>query len=359
MHIGIIGCGNISGAYFSGAKHASNLKLKACADINHDAAKAKALEHGVEALTVEQLLSDSEIELVVNLTIPKVHVEVGLQIIASGKHVYAEKPLAVDLDGGQRLIQAAAAKSLRVGSAPDTFLFRGSQTARKLIDDGWIGQPLSGTAFMRCHGHESWHPNPAFYYDIGGGPLLDMGPYYLTALVNFLGPIQSVIARCGRGFDERLATSEGARGQKIPVKVDTHCAGILQFESGPIISMIMSFDIWGSPLPALMVHGTEGSLMPGDPNGFSDNPTLFRPEDSEERAIPFTHANNQRMIGVVDMVDAIANNRLHRASGELALHVLETMVAFGESSRSGETVEIRSRPPRPEALAVGLPAWQV
>lgn len=360
MKIGIIGCGNISGAYFNGAKHATNLTLAACADLNFDAAKAKAAEHGIEAMTIDGLLADPEIELVINLTIPKVHVEVGTQILESGKHVYAEKPLAVDLAEGRRLMQVAESRSLRVGSAPDTFLFRGSQTARKLIDDGWIGIPISATAFMCCHGHESWHPNPGFYYEAGGGPLLDMGPYYLTALVNFLGPIKSVMARCGRGYSERHSTSDGARGQILPVSVDTHCTGLLEFVSGPLVTVIMSFDVWAEAShSALTIHGTEGTISPGDPNGFGDNPLLVRSEDGKDRAIPFTHADNHRTIGVVDMVDAIQKGRPHRASGELALHVLEAMVAFAASSESGAAVEIQSRPARPAALDVGLPAWQV
>ncbi|MGF1657640.1 MAG: Gfo/Idh/MocA family protein [Verrucomicrobiales bacterium] len=361
MHtnIGIIGCGNISGAYFHGAKHATNLTLKACADLYPAVALARAEEHGVQAMTVDELLADPEISLVVNLTIPAAHVDVGLRILEAGKHVYAEKPLATDLQSGRVLIDTAQERGLRVGSAPDTFLFKGAQTSRKLIDDGWIGEPLSGTAFMKCHGHENWHPNPGFYYEVGGGPLMDMGPYYLTALVNFLGPIKSVMARCTRGFRERLATSELANGRMLPVSVDTHCAGILEFHSGPVITMIMSFDTWKASLPALILHGTQGSLNIGDPNSFSANPLLFRAEDNEERAIAFTHANNQRMIGVVDMVDAIAGNRPHRASGELALHVLEAMVAFDTSSKGGAAVELKTRPDRPDALPLGLPAWRV
>jgi predicted dehydrogenase len=359
MKIGIIGCGNISRAYFEGAQKALNLEIKACADLRMEAALEKAEAYKVEALTVEDLLADSEIELIVNLTLPQAHVPVGLAALEAGKHVYCEKPLALSVNEGQSLLDVAATRGLRVGCAPDTFLFKGSQTARKLLDDGWIGRPVSGTAFMNCHGHESWHPNPGFYYEPGGGPLLDMGPYYITALVNLLGPVRSVMARCGRAHDERLATSAGAKGRVLPVSVDTHCAGILEFDSGVIVSMITSFDVWKHNLPNLTLHGTEGSLEVGDPNNFKVPPRLFRPEDGEQREIPFTHADNQRMIGVVDMVDAIRGDRPHRASGALALYVLEVMLAFDLSSKSGSSIPITRRIERPEALRTGLPAWQV
>jgi predicted dehydrogenase len=359
MKIGIIGCGNISRAYFEGAQKASNLEIKACADIRMEAAAEKAEAHGVSAMTVEELLADPEIELIVNLTLPQGHVPVGLKILEAGKHVYCEKPLALSLDEGQSLMDCATSQGLRVGCAPDTFLFKGSQTARKLLDDGWIGRPVSGTAFMNCHGHEGWHPNPGFYYEAGGGPLLDMGPYYITALLNLLGPVRSVMARCGRAFEERLATSPEAKGKVLPVSVDTHCAGVLEFESGAIVSMITSFDVWKHNLPNLTLHGTEGSLDVGDPNHFRTPPRLFRPEDGEQREIPFTHADNQRMIGVVDMVDAIRLNRPHRASGELALYVLEVMLAFDRSAKSGKSIPIIRRMERPEPLRTGLRPWAV
>jgi predicted dehydrogenase len=359
MKIGIIGCGNISKAYFEGAQHCDNLSIKACADIHMDAAQGRAEEYGCQALSVEDLLSDQEIELVVNLTIPKVHAQVGIQILNAGKHVYAEKPLATTVEDGRKLLDLAHSKGLRVGSAPDTFLFKGAQTSRKLIDDNWIGKPLSGLILMACHGHERWHPNPGFYYDVGGGPLFDMGPYYLTALVHFLGPVKSVMARCNRGFEERLATSEGAKGQRLPVRVDTHNAATLEMANGALITMMTSFDIWGEDSSQFRIHGTEGSLDVGDPNGFGMNPKIFRPQDQAAREIPFTHAENQRMIGVLDMVDAIEQNRPHRASGELAMHVLEVMEAFGRSSDTGKAIDIKTQVERAAPLPAGLPAWKV
>jgi len=359
MKIGIIGCGKISQAYFNGAVKAPNLKIKACADLRLEAAKAAAEQNGCAAMTVDDLLADEEIELIVNLTIPAVHVDVGLQILSAGKHVYAEKPLATSVEEGKKLMDAARAANLRVGSAPDTFLFKAGQTARKLIDDGWIGRPLSGTAFMMSHGPETWHPNPGFYYEFGGGPLFDMGPYYLTSLINFLGPIRSVMARTAKGFEERVASSAGNEGKILPVGVNTHCAGVLEFESGAIVTVTMSFDIWKNELSNLAIHGSEGSLEAGDPNNFDRPVRLFRPQDSETREVPFTHADNKRMIGVIDMVDGIRNDRPHRASGEIALHVLEVMEAFDRSSESGQALRIESSCERPEALPSGLLPWRV
>ena len=359
MKIGIIGCGKISGAYFGGAAHAHNLEIKACADLRMETAEAAAAEHGCAALTVDRLLADPEIELVVNLTIPAVHVEVGIDVLAAGKHVYAEKPLAVSVEEGKRLVDAAAKADLRIGSAPDTFLFKAAQTARKAIDDGWIGRPLSGTAYCMSHGPETWHPNPGFYYEVGGGPLFDMGPYYITALINFLGPIRSVMARTARGFDERVASSKGNEGKVLPVSTNTHCTGVLEFESGPLITMITSFDVWKNTAPPLAIHGAEGSIEPGDPNNFKNPPKLFRPGNEGPMEIPFTHADNKRMIGAVDMVDAIRNGRPHRADGELAFHVLEVMEAFDKSSESGRATRIESTCERPEALPSGLLAWEV
>jgi len=360
MKIGIIGCGNISSAYFDGAKHCANIEIKGCADIHMPAATAQAEKYGLTAMSVEALLADPEIELVVNLTIPRAHAQTGIQILEAGKHVYAEKPLALDLAEAKQLLAAAEKAGKRVGSAPDTFLFDGAQTARKLIDDGWIGKPVSGTAIMTCHGHESWHPNPAFYYDLGGGPLLDMGPYYIAGLVNLIGPVKSVMARGNRAYDQRLATSEKAKGQLLPVHVDTYHAGVLEFVSGAIVTVIMSFDTFmqeGSS--QITLQGTHGGLMVGDPNNYAQNPLLFRPEDTTPRDIPFTHAKNKRMIGVVDMVDAIENNRPHRASSELAFHTLEVMRAFEASTQNDRAIFIETRPDRPEALPQGLPVWTV
>jgi len=358
MKIGIIGCGNISGAYFGGAQKTDVLEIKSCADIRMDAAKNAAKRTGCQAVTVDELLADPEIELVVNLTIPKAHVEVGMKVLEAGKHVYSEKPMGVSVGEAQKMVQLAAKKGLRIGGAPDTFLGAGGQTARKTLDEGAIGRPVAGTAFMCGHGHESWHPNPAFYYDIGGGPMLDMGPYYVTALVNILGPVKRVAGITTKAFDERIATSEAKAGLRIPVKVTTHLTGVMEFVNGAIVTMIMSFDMWRHSLPCIELYGTEGSMKVPDPNGFGGS-VMVAPKGGGWEEVPLAFPNNARMIGVVDMITAIRSERPHRASGDLTYHVLELMTAFDKSSQSGQHAEIQSTVERPAPFPTGLDEWTV
>jgi predicted dehydrogenase len=359
MNIGIIGCGNISNAYFKGGKMASNLEVMACADLNMEAAQAKADEHGCKAVTLEELLADPAIELIVNLTTPKAHLIVATQCLNAGKHVYCEKPLGIDLEEGKNVIALAKEEGLRIGCAPDTFLFGHAQTSRKLVDDGWIGKPFAGVATMMCHGHESWHPNPGFYYEQGGGPMLDMGPYYIHALINLLGPVKSVCGKTTQAFVERRATSEGALGKILPVETETHLTGILEFANGCLITMIMSFDSWKAECPPIQIFGTEGTLQVGDPNNYPNPPKIFRPGDEGFQTASTTHPNNARMIGVVDMVQAIQDNRPHRVNGDLALHTLEVMLAFEASSKSGQNIEMKTTCERPAALPMGLAEWEI
>ena len=358
MKIGIIGCGNISGAYFGGAQKTDVLEIKSCADIKMEVAQNAAERSGCQAVTVAELLADPEIELVVNLTIPKAHIEVGLQVLEAGKHVYSEKPMGVSTEEAQKLVHLAEQKGLRIGGAPDTFMGAGGQTARKTLDEGAIGRPVAGTAFMCGHGHESWHPNPAFYYDVGGGPMLDMGPYYITALVNILGPVKRVAGITAKAFEERIATSEARAGLRIPVKVTTHLTGVMEFMNGAIITMIMSFDMWRHSLPCIEIYGTEGSMKVPDPNGFGGT-VAVAPKGGDWEEAPLAFPNNARMIGVVDMVCAIRSGRPHRASGELIYHVLELMTAFDKSSQSGKHVEIQSAVERPAPFPLGLDEWTV
>ena len=358
MKIGIIGCGAVSRAYFDGARQTGALEIKSCADIRVEAAHAAADEHGCQAVTVEELLSAGEIELVVNLTIPKAHVEVGLSALEAGKHVYSEKPFAVEINGAQQLLQKAAERGRRIGNAPDTFLGAGIQTSRKIVDEGEIGRPIAGTAFMCGHGHESWHPNPSFYYDIGGGPMLDMGPYYVTALVNILGPVKRVVGICTKAFEERVATCETAKGLRIPVKTPTHLTGVIEFVNGTVVTMIMSFDMWQHNLPRIELYGETGSLQVPDPNGFGGSVRVSQAREKWSE-VPLDFPKNARIIGVVDMVRAIRSERPHRASGALAYHVLEVMLAFDKSSESRQHVQIKSTVTRPTALPQGLSEWHV
>ena len=358
MKIGIIGCGNISGAYFGAAQNTDVLEIKSCADINMEAAQRQADQYGCQAVSVEKLLADAEIELVVNLTVPRAHAAVGLEVLEAGKHVYSEKPFAVDIESGERLLHVATKQGLRVGCAPDTFLGAGIQTARKMTDENSIGRTIAGTAFMCNHGPESWHPNPAFYYDLGGGPMMDMGPYYTTALVNILGPVKRVAGITQKAFDERIATSEPMRGLHIPVQTTTHLTGVMEFVCGAIVTMIMSFDMWRHSLPCIELDGTTGSMQVPDPNGFG-GPVRNSDSGGDWRDVPLAFPHNARMIGVIDMVCAIRSGREHRASGTLAHHVLETMLAFDKSSYCGQYVEIRSTVERPAPLPLGLNEWEV
>ncbi len=355
LRVGIIGTGNIAPAYISGCAPFEVIEIVACADILLERASAFAGEHGLDAHSVDDLLAREDIDIVINLTIPAAHAEVSLQIIGAGKHAYCEKPLALNRDDGAAVIKAAAAAGVRMGCAPDTFLGGGGQTARKAIDDGVIGGPIAATATWLSHGHESWHPNAGFYYLKGGGPLFDMGPYYLTALVNLMGPVERVAGAAKMTFAERIATSEALMGQRLPVEVNTHIAGTLEFESGAIATVIMSFDVWGNHLPFIEIHGTEGSLTVPDPNRFDGEVTTLKGGTREWADVPLTHTTNiGRGAGVADMAYAIQSGRPHRASGELAYHVLDIMQALEESSASGRHIAVESTLALPLALPAGL-----
>lgn len=354
--IGVIGCGNISNAYFVAGQTFRNLKIAACADLDLARARAKADEFKVaKACAVKELLVDPEIEIVVNLTVPRAHAEVALAALEAGKHVYGEKPLAVNRNDGRKILDAAKAKKLRVGSAPDTFLGGGIQTCRKLLDDGMIGRPVAASAFMMSCGHECWHPQPEFYYDIGGGPMLDMGPYYLTALINLLGPVKRVSGSAQKARAERMISSQPQYGKIMQVKVPTHYATTLDFTGGAVCSTIMSFDCQGSQLPFIEIYGDEGTLSVPDPNSFGGPVKIFKKDKGWAEA-PLTHGytKGSRSIGVADMANAIESGRPHRASGEMAFHVLDVMEAASEASAKSEYIEIASACERPAPLPMGL-----
>ncbi len=353
MNIGIIGCGNISKAYLTNAQRFSSVKVTAVADIFPAAAQARAEEFQVPAVSVDDLLADPSIEAVVNLTIPAAHVPVGLQILEAGKHAYLEKPLGTDIESAHRLLDTAKTRGLRVGCAPDTFLGAGQQTARDVIDRGSIGTPLSGTAFMLSNGPEGWHPSPAFFYQEGGGPLLDMCPYYITTLVNLLGPIKSVIASATKGFTQRTCGHENVKGQTLPVEINTHYSGVLEFHSGAIIAAVFSFDVQAHKHSHIEIYGSEGSLCVPDPNGFAGDVLVrSKTSGSDWEKQDFTHAytDNSRVLGLVDLMDGIKTGRPGRCDGTLAMHVLEVMLAFNTSQTEQRRIEIQSHPARPEAL---------
>jgi len=346
MKAGIIGCGNISAIYLENLKKSPVVEVVAVADLVTERAQARAEEFGIaNAYTVDELLGDQEIELVINLTIPGSHASIDLAALEAGKHVYAEKPLATSLQDGKRVVELAEQKGLRAGSAPDTFLGSGVQTAKAAIEAGKIGIPVAATAFMMGGGPEGWHPDPEFFYAPGGGPMLDMGPYYLTALVELLGSIRRISASVGAQIPMRTIGSGPKSGQQIQVQTPTHLAGTIDFKQGAIATMITSFDIKaGANLPWIEIYGTEGTLSLPDPNFFNGDVKL-RPSGSSEWEVltpVFESTQNERGRGVNDMVEAIRSGRKHRANGNLAYHVLEAMYAFEESSISGSHVVLES-----------------
>jgi len=357
VKVGLVGCGYISGIYLENSKVFKSFDVVACADLLIERAEARAEEFGVpKACSTEELMSNPEIEMVLNLTTPDGHHEVAKQAIEAGKSVYNEKPLSIDLADGKELVGLARENRVLLGGAPDTFLGGGIQTCRKIIDDGLIGMPVAVTAFMTCPGHESWHPDPAFYYKKGGGPMFDMGPYYLTALVNLIGPINQVKASAKITFDERTITSKPRNGTKIKVEVPTHVAGIMDFHDGATGVIITSFDVWGAQLPRIEVYGTHGSLSVPDPNTFGGPVQVYLPDDKEWKDVPLTHGytGNSRGLGVTDMAYALRSGRPHRANGDLTYHVLEAMHAFHEASDSEKTVKLLSTVEKPAPLPMGL-----
>ncbi len=361
MKVGIVGCGNISGIYFTNGSKLPMVDIVACADLITEKAKARAAEFNVPLVcSTEELLANPEIEIVLNLTVPKQHFAVNRAALLAGKHVYCEKPLALNRQDGEATLALATEKGLRVGCAPDTFLGAGIQTCRKLIDDGWIGRPIGANAFMTCHGHESWHPDPEFYYEQGGGPMFDMGPYYLTALVNLMGPVAKVAGANRMSFPTRTITSAGKYGKVVDVDVPTHVNGLLEFENGAVGTITTSFDVWAANLPWIEIYGTEGTISVPDPNGFGGEPKLFRP-GSGWQVIPYSHiySDNWRMLGVADMSAGIQLERPHRASGALALHVLDIMQSIHEASDQGKSIAITNTVKQPDPMKMGLITGQI
>ncbi len=356
VKVGVVGCGKISDAYFKGMERYDLLEVVACADLNLARAQDKAREHGIPwAGSTEELLANPSIEIVVNLTIPLAHAEVNEAALRAGKHVYVEKPFALDSTEGKRVLALAQSRGLRVACAPDTFFGGGIQTCRKLIDDGAIGQPVTALAFFMGHGHEAWHPAPEFYYQKGGGPMFDMGPYYITALINFFGPVARVSGSSKITFPERTITNPERRGQKIPVETPTHITGVMDFVGGGSATIVMSFDVWNYPLPQIVVFGTDSTLEVPDPNVFGGTVRLRSPDGKSYEPVPLTPSDDRfRGTGVADLAYGIRTGRPHRATGELGNHVVEIMEAFEKSSVSGRHVTITSTCQRPAALPIGL-----
>jgi predicted dehydrogenase len=358
LKLGVIGCGNISPLYLKAPQHFDMLETVAVSDLDRNLAEARAKEFNVpNVLTVDELINHPDVDVVVNLTVPNAHAPVSLQALKAGKHVYSEKPLATQLVDAKPLLEASSSKT-RLACAPSTFLGATVQTARKAIDDGLIGEPVAANAFMLHHGMEAWHPNPEFFYQPGGGPMFDMGPYYLTALVTLLGSAKSVSSSARISFKERLISSQPKAGQTFKVNTPTHIAGTLEFASGPIATLVTSFDVWHSELPKFEIYGSEGTLSLQAPNVFGGEVKVRKAKDEAWQTLPFVHNVTDMEhgwgLGLADLANAIRDDKSHRASGEMAYHVLELMHAFLKSSRERKHIDIESTCERPEPLLAGL-----
>lgn len=354
--VAVVGLGDISGIYLKNIKGVfDNLELYGVCTHRYEKAVAVAEEYKVPKIyrTVEDVCADPDVDIVVNLTRPLEHLEVTMKALDAGKHVYTEKPLGISLEEGKAILEKAKEKGLLVAGAPDTFLGAGMQTCRKLIDDGYIGKPLGASAFMTCRGHERWHPNPEFYYKKGGGPLMDIGPYYLTALVSLLGGIETVSGMTKSSFPTRTITSKPFYGKVIDVDVTTYQTGLMRFASGVIGTIFVTFDVYASETPSIEIYGTEGSISVPDPNFFGGPVRIFRPgmEGFTEMPLVKSYAENNRAIGIADLAASIDSGKKPRAGVELMYHVLETIQAFEQSSETGRHIDIESYADRPEPLS--------
>lgn len=365
LGVGIIGCGNISTTYFSLSPLFKGIRVLACADINPEAAAARAAEYGVKAETIDELLANDELDVIVNLTIPDAHYPVSKRILEAGKHVYSEKPLVLSLEEGENLRKIAAEKGLTVGCAPDTFLGGAHQLARKFIDEGGVGRITSGTCHVMSPGMESWHPNPGFFFLPGGGPILDLGPYYIANLINLIGPVKRVAALTTMANETRTITSQPLAGTVIPVKTPTNIHALLEFRSGATITLSASWDVWSHRHANMELYGTEGSLYVPDPNFFGGNVEVSgRGKDIrllEPWEHPFGIANqdhpngpraNYRTAGLADMAAAIIEGRDHRCSLERTLHGVDVMTAILKSGAEGNFVTLSTTCTQPAALGI-------
>lgn len=354
MNVGVIGCGNISSAYLQLAEKFSGYRITSCADLKPEVAQAQAEEYSCQAQTIESLLADPQIGLILNLTVPAAHFEVSSKILNAGKHVYSEKPYVLELSEGEALQSLAARHNLRIGSAPDTFLGGSHQAARQCVDSGKVGHIIGGSCYFQSHGMEDWHPDPDFFFQAGGGPILDMGAYYVSNLVQLIGPVKRVVAMANKPFTTRTIGSERRAGETIEVEVDTSVRAILEFQSGAQISFAASWDVWAHEHNCMELYGSEGTLYVPDPNGFGED-VRYTDGETETQVAPLEVVSkpnyvdsrgisvaNYRGIGLADMVAAIHEDRPHRCDGALALHVIETLTAILRSAESGQFVSLKT-----------------
>ncbi|MCK5129925.1 MAG: Gfo/Idh/MocA family oxidoreductase [Clostridiales bacterium] len=356
--IGVVGCGDISKIYLENLMNVFSItEVKGCCDLIQERVAEKQGKYGFEVAykSLDEMLQDDDIEIVVVLTQPLYHNSICLQVLEAGKHVYVEKPLSPNRKEGMIIKKLAESKGLLVCGAPDTFLGASIQTCRSMIEDGWIGNPIGVAANMKSHGTEAHHPDPEFYYQVGGGPMFDMGPYYLTTMINLLGPVASVAGSTAISFSERTITNHKRNkfGKKIKVEVPTHIAGIMNFESGAVGTIVTSFDIWRHNTPFIEIYGTEGSLSIPDPNYFSGPQKLQVQRLIEgwyDVPLMYEYAENSRGLGIADMAVAIRTGRKPRANIDLLYHVVDIMEGFHDAAAQGKVLPIMSTCEKPAQM---------
>lgn len=353
LRVGVVGAGKISGQYADTLLALPQVRVTAVADLDPGRAAALAARFpGARAVPAARLTGADDVDLVLSLTVPAVHGHVALDALEAGKHVYTEKPLALTVQEGRTVVARAAEAGLRLGCAPDTVLGTGLQTARAVVERGDLGRPHAATAFMTTPGHERWHPDPEFYYRTGGGPLLDMGPYYVSALVHLLGPVARVAGFSSRPSATRTIGSGPRAGTVFDVDVDTHVTGVLEHVNGALSTLVMSFDTWAARLPRIEVHGTEGSLSVPDPNYFDGDVEVFTAADPRWSAVPPSagYVGAGRGVGVVDLAAALAEGRPHRAAADLGLHVLDVMESLLLAAREATSLPVGTTADVPAAV---------
>jgi predicted dehydrogenase len=363
LRVGVVGCGNISTAYFRLAPLFKGVRVVACADLKAELAAAQAKAFGLRAMSVDELLAAKDIDIVVNLTIPAAHYAISKAALDAGKHVYSEKPFVLSLKEGLDLKKRAEKKGLRIGSAPDTFLGGAGQQARALVDSGRIGKITSGVCHVMNHGMEHWHPNPDFFYAVGGGPILDLGPYYISSLVQLAGPVKRVGALTSIPQAKRTIANGPRNGQTVPVETPTTIHALLHFESGAVVTLNASWDVWAHGHAPIELYGEDGTLYVPDPNFFGGTVGLTAKDKPLKKLPPWKHPlgvpnqdsprgplANYRTVGLADMALGILEDRPHRCSLDFALHAIEIMTAILQSGETGKFVTLSTTCERPAAL---------
>jgi len=355
LRVGIVGCGDISSHYLKYAKSAYSdwFEITSLGDIVVEKAEKRAEQYGIASYgDPDSVYGDPNVDLIINLTVPNAHEEVSLRALEAGKHVYSEKPFATSREGMRRIIDTAAKKGLRAGCAPDSFMSAPAQTAKKALEDDWIGEPVGANAICAMRGNEYWRPDADFFYKKGAGPMMDMAPYYLNLFVSLLGPIAGVFAASRRTWDQRTIKVAPRRGEKIDVEIPTYVSTALTFKSGIIGTFVNSFDIWATRQPYIEIYGTKGTMVISDPNRYEGDVLIRRFRDSDWRVLPqfVEYAEYGRGIGIADMARAIAEDRPHRASAELAYHVTDVIIAMEESGASHREISVSSTAEKPSGL---------